>query len=88
MHHHIIRAENKDYPVLDWFVEEYNINISSSLVLIYNRSSEGIQIFKDGNLKIKNLEEMKKKAEILTKFYEDYGFDKYKHKTFIEAINT
>ena len=88
LHHHIIRAENKDYPVLDWFVEEYNINISSSLVLIYNRSSEGIQIFKDGNLKIKNLEEMKKKAEILTKFYEDYGFDKYKHKTFIEAINT
>ena len=88
LEHHVEIEENKDYKIFQWFVQEYNFNISASLVLIYNSSSEGLRIFKKGNLKIKNLEDMKKKAETLISFYEDYGFEKYKHKTFIEAFNT
>ena len=88
LEHHVDIDENKDYKTFQWFVREYNFNISASLVLIYNSSSEGLRIFKEGNLKIKNFEDIKRKAKTLLKFYEDYGFEKYKHKTFIEAFNT
>lgn len=86
--HHVDIDENKDYKTFQWFVKNYNLNISSSLVLIYNSSSEGLRIFKKGDLKIIDLSRLKEKAEILLKFYEEYGFEKYKHKTFIEAFNT